>query len=74
MSETKVSDPGTSIPRPGRSARSEFLSRLGIYLLGIAIGLVLVGIIVQMRSVAMQAQPGDGPTNPSPTHGQAPTR
>lgn len=36
-----------------RRARNEFLGRLGVYLLGVAIGLLIVGMIWQARRAAM---------------------
>jgi hypothetical protein len=44
--------------------RNEFLGRLGIYLLGIAIGLMIVGMIWQARRSAM-IRAGVDPDSPT---------
>lgn len=41
-----------------------FLKRLGYYLLGLAIGLIMVGMIVNMRSKLMQASGNSQPGMP----------
>jgi hypothetical protein len=75
-----MSDPDTSDharrPRssgsPNRS-RGEFLNRLGIYLLGVSIGLVMVGMIWMARSRQMAAAGGAAPASaPSPSPGRVP--
>ncbi len=56
-------DPESAVD-PDRISKKVFRERLGTYLLGIAIGLVLVGVLLSMRA-RMTAQPAP-PSPPSP--------
>lgn len=46
--------------QPALSGKASFTQRLGYYLLGLAIGLMMVGMIISMRSRAMNQQPAPG--------------
>lgn len=46
--------------QPSLSSKTPFIQRLGYYMLGLAIGLMMVGLIISMRSRAMSQQ---GQTN-----------
>ena len=64
-------------PTLGPPSRGGTLRRLGVYLFGIAIGLMILGAIQMAKNSATQGaptQPAAGsPANPSPPTGSAPS-
>jgi hypothetical protein len=45
--------------RPARrTTRKEWIDRFGVYFLGVAIGLVLLGLLYQMKQASIRAQQG----------------
>ncbi|MBX3387096.1 MAG: hypothetical protein KF768_11040 [Phycisphaeraceae bacterium] len=63
----------SSAPRSGRS-RTEFLRRLGYYLMGVAIGCVMLGMIWSARARQAAARGGQqaAPVSPAPTEQASP--
>lgn len=52
-------------PQSGKRPRGNFLNRLGIYLLGVAIGLFMVGMLWKARLRAVTGQPQQPPPSAS---------
>lgn len=63
--------PGTSANVPSGMTRSEWISRVGIYCLGIAIGLLMVWMINAARRAAMLSS-GVDPSAPTIRHVERP--
>ncbi len=61
----------TRQPNPDRTP-GEFRKRLGVYLFGVAIGLVLLGFLQLARIQARRSQAPVGVSQPTPATGNVP--